>query len=95
MYSDTCHNYAVLVGAFWGQFGAIEANLGPSDVPEQDIEANFGWISSLSSAQKRPEYSKIMYSVTNYNHTVLVVTSGDCLGANLGKFGPFEGLRAR
>jgi len=51
MYSDTYHKYTVLVEAFGGQFGAIQANLGPSEAPEQDIEANLGWISSVSSSQ--------------------------------------------
>ena len=47
LYSDTCHNYTVLVGAFGGQYVSIWANSGPSEAPEQDIEANLGWISSL------------------------------------------------
>ena len=47
----TCHNFTVLVGAFGGQFGAIQANLGPSEALEQDIEANLWWIFSLSSSQ--------------------------------------------
>jgi len=51
VYSDTCHNYTVLVEAFGGQFGAIQGNFGPSEAPEQDIEANLGWIFSLSSSQ--------------------------------------------
>ena len=41
MYSCTYHDYAVLVGGFWGQFGAIQANLGiwaQPEAPEQDIE---------------------------------------------------------
>ena len=49
MYSDTV--LPVLVGAFEGQFGAIHANLGPSEAPVHDIEANLGWILPLYLAQ--------------------------------------------
>ena len=39
----------MLAGAYGGQFVSIWANTGPSEAPEQDIEAILGWISSLFS----------------------------------------------
>ena len=39
------------MGAFGGHFGAIQAITGPPEALDQNIEANLGWISPLSSAQ--------------------------------------------
>lgn len=85
MYSVTCQNYTVLVGAF----RLIWAHQRPQSKILKPIGVDF----VPFFIPKWPEYSKIIYSGTNHNHKILVGTYGDHFGANLGIFGPIWSLR--